>query len=464
MKTLVLFLCGFLAVFTSNAQVPTPRTTNGSSSSSGLTWTKVNDYDYVLRENGRELTNVKDLKYLSTDTLAVLDKTTRNVYLLNDFKNAYSGANGSASLLERNVGSDFYLTNPYSFVLFTNDEYLSGPFVNIGGNYVYYVEERGATYFLKDIRKFSNWGAKTAQKLDYSPNQVYWCSVDDGSGYHVVVKGASIDYSNAKTEKRGNDLVVKMNGVDTYLLPGFYTMASYVFKPAQLMNGNSSVVDNSNSSGCVDGDCNNGWGKYQYDNGYYDGFWKNGKKEGYGLYKWDGIGKYIGSWKNDNMNGYGVYMAENDDNIVGEYQNGQLNGLGYTVTGENWEQGVFSNGNLSTHHDFYTNNVDTGCTAGDCQNKYGRYKWSNGDSFTGFFKNGKMYMGTYTFSNGDKYSGMCNSSNQFDGMGRFFFVDGAYYGGEWSNGTYHGRGYFHNKDYEQQIGEWSNGSLIKSLR
>ena len=67
---LLFYFMWFLAVFTSNAQVPTPRTTNGSSSSSGLMWTKVNDYDYVLRENGwPELTNVKDLKYLSNGYL-----------------------------------------------------------------------------------------------------------------------------------------------------------------------------------------------------------------------------------------------------------------------------------------------------------------------------------------------------------------------------------------------------------
>ena len=96
------------------------------------------------------------------------------------------------------------------------------------------------------------------------------------------------------------------------------------------------------------------------------------------------------------MNGYGVYMAENDDNIVGEYQNGQLNGLVIPLLVKTGSK-RFSNGNLSTHHDFYTNNVDTGCTAGDCQNKYGRYKWSNGDSFTGFFKMENVHGDRYFF-------------------------------------------------------------------
>ncbi len=442
------------------AQVPTPQGVN--SNTSGLTWTKTSDYDYTLRENGSTLTNVKDLKYLSTDTLAVLDKSSRNIYLLADFKNANIGASGSASVLARSVGTDFYLTNPNSFVFYSDDEYISGPFVNIGGSYVYYVEEKNTTYYLPDIRTFSNWGAKSAQKLDYSSNNTYWCRVADSNSYHVVEKGESMDYSNASTEKRDNDLVVKVNGVDKYILPGYYTMASLVFKPVK-MASSSSIPTNNATSGCVDGDCQNGWGKYQYDNGYYDGFWRNGKKEGYGLYKWDGIGKYIGTWQNDNMNGYGVYIADNNDNIIGEYKNGQLNGLGITVTGDKWDQGIFYDGNISTHYDFFSTGNDTGCTAGDCENKYGKFKWSNGDTFTGFFKNGKLHMGTYSFASGDKYSGMFNSDNQFHGMGRFFFADDAYYGGEWRNGKYDGRGYYHNSSLEQKIGEWSNGTLIKKM-
>ncbi|MCH7784766.1 MAG: hypothetical protein IIB06_05035 [Bacteroidetes bacterium] len=43
--------------------------------------------------------------------------------------------------------------------------------------------------------------------------------------------------------------------------------------------------------------------------------------------------------------------------------------------------------------------INNDCVSGDCKNKYGRMKWSNSDSFTGFFKNGNMFMGTYLFDN-----------------------------------------------------------------
>ncbi|TDI71895.1 MAG: hypothetical protein E2O83_03250 [Bacteroidetes bacterium] len=73
-------------------------------------------------------------------------------------------------------------------------------------------------------------------------------------------------------------------------------------------------------------------------------------------------------------------------------------------------------------------------------------------------------MGTYKFSGGGKYSGMFNSDNEFHGMGRYFFEDEAYYGGDWKNGKYHGRGYYHNENLVKQIGEWSNGTLVRSMK
>tara|TARA_B100000508_G_scaffold116350_1_gene95713 strand:- start:19 stop:1407 length:1389 start_codon:yes stop_codon:yes gene_type:complete len=462
MKRLPLILLFVLTIIGSvNAQVPRPMNTN--SSSNGLQWTKHGEYDFTLKKDGRTLSNTKYLKNLRTDTLSVMDMNTRDIYYMPDFESASVGASGKAVLLAKNVGNNFYLTNPKSFVLYTDDEYISGDFVNINGSYVYYVPEKDATYYLKDIRSFNDWGANTATKMEYSPNNVYWCRVAENQTYHVVEKGQSMDYSNVTTEKSGNDMLVKRNGQVVYTLPGYYNMASYVFKPAKGASGNSSN-GGVTSSNCVQGDCQNGWGKMEYEGGHYDGFWKNGKKDGYGLYKWEGYGKYIGSWENDNMNGYGVYIADNNDNIIGHYENGELNGLGITVSGDDWDQGMFRNGNIATHYDFFSTGNDTGCTAGDCENKYGRFKWSNGDSFTGFFKNGKMHMGTYTFSSGDKYSGMFNSNNQFHGMGRFFFSDGSYYGGEWSNGKYEGRGYYHDSSYSQKIGEWSNGELVRKMK
>jgi len=448
----VLFLLSF--VYLGIAQVPTPMSTN---TTSGLQWTKTNEYDFVLKKNGNTIAT-KDLKYLKTNDLAVLGTSTRNVYLLKNFREAASGTSGNVEIVAKNVGKNFYITNPQSFAFYVNDVYYTGDFSNINGSYIFYLEEKDKTYMLPDIRSFSNWGAKSAKDLAYSADHLYWCRVAETNSYHFIKKGKAIDYDNITSEFRGDDLILKENGLDKYQLQGYKNTASYVFKPGKLVSGGGV------SAKCVRGDCQNGWGKQEYEGGHYDGFWKNGKKDGYGLYKWEGIGKYIGNWENDQMKGYGVYIADNNDNIAGVYGKGQLNGPGFTVTNDTWEQGLYVDGKLTTPYTFYTTGNETGCTAGDCQNKYGRFKWGNGDQFTGFFKDGNLYMGSYTFANGDKYSGMFNSSNQFHGMGRFFFKAGGYYGGEWKNGQYDGKGYYHNKDYEQQIGVWSNGKLVQSLK
>ena len=456
----ILLLLSLLLVTGTYAQVPQPNRTTTTSQFEKLYWKKTDKLNYQLYDNNGQLVqNTKDLKYLDTDSLGVLDQKNRDVYLLADFKNASSGTSGEAVIIARNVGKNFYLTNPYSFAFFENDNYITGSFSNINGSYVYYVEESSTSYFLEDIRSFLGWGCRSVRTLPYSADNTYWYRDVERKEYGVIKKGKTLDYSKVSSAKEGNDLAISVNGIKTYRLKGYYTAGSYDFKPTE-----SYSSDTESATGCVSGDCTNGWGKYRYNNGYYDGFWLNSKKHGYGLYNWKDGGKYIGNWTNDKMEGYGVYIAKNNDNIIGQYRNGELNGLGLTVSGDTWKQGEYNDGKLVVAYDFYSTDNSAGCTAGDCYNKYGRYKWDNGDTFTGFFKNGKMHMGTYKFANGDKYSGMFNSNNQYHGTGRFFFSSGAYYGGSWVNGSYQGRGYYHDKDLKQQIGEWSSGQLVKKLK
>lgn len=218
------------------------------------------------------------------------------------------------------------------------------------------------------------------------------------------------------------------------------------------------------TSNCDWGDCDNGYGKKTYDNGDYIGFWKGGLKHGYGSYYWTASeGQYIGRWTDDKMAGYGVYISKDNDNLRGQYRDGKMNGLGVTVRDNKWTQGIFTNGDLTTKYNYYDNNKTTGCTIGDCQNGYGRWEYSNGDNYIGFFKNGHLQQGSYNFSNGAKYSGEFNSSDQMHGMGRYWAKDGAYYGGEWAYGKFNGLGYYQKADGSKEVGVWSNGSLTKSM-
>ena len=64
-------------------------------------------------------------------------------------------------------------------------------------------------------------------------------------------------------------------------------------------------------SGCVSGDCFNGTGKRVYENGYYEGEFKDGKKHGQGVYTYPSGDKYVGEWKNGEMHGEGTYTHAN---------------------------------------------------------------------------------------------------------------------------------------------------------
>ena len=44
----------------------------------------------------------------------------------------------------------------------------------------------------------------------------------------------------------------------------------------------------------------------EYDNGKYIGEWKNGKREGKGIYYWNNGDIYEGDWKNNKGEGKGI--------------------------------------------------------------------------------------------------------------------------------------------------------------
>lgn len=292
----------------------------------------------------------------------------------------------------------------------------------------------------------------------------------DSNGVQITNtgKGSAVYDSKGNFYKKINDKGASYAQRTLYYYDGTITNkeATTESKPGSVQKPgqpkNNTVV-----TGCVYGDCNNGWGKKTYDGGSYTGFWENGKKKGYGVYVWTGNGKYIGAWDNDVMSGYGVYFSEDSKTqLSGNYENGKLNGLGKELKNGVFKRGIYSDGNLITAYDFFNNSgVTKGCTIGDCTNKFGKYVWDNGDYYIGFFENGNLKMGIYTFANGDKYEGGFNTQNQYDEMGRFFFKNGDYYGGFWKNGQYHGKGYLQGKTIsDDKVGQWNNGSFVKSLK
>ena len=174
-------------------------------------------------------------------------------------------------------------------------------------------------------------------------------------------------------------------------------------------------------SGCLEGDCVDGFSKIQYSNGYYIGEFKNKKKDGQGTYVWNSGGKYIGEWKNGQRTGQGTYIWSNGDKYSGDYINGDMHGQGTLV----WANGDRYDGDFKL-------NIRDG---------QGTLTWVNGNKYSGQFRNNKFSgEGVYNYKNGDKYIGE-HAFGKRNGKGTFIWSDdntvhvGVYIDGKIGNGT-----------------------------
>ena len=76
-------------------------------------------------------------------------------------------------------------------------------------------------------------------------------------------------------------------------------------------------------SNCT-GDCQNGYGVINYDNGdMFKGNFKSYKKNGYGVYTWNNGDSYSGNWLNGKKHGYGEFRWASGTMWKGEWRNGE---------------------------------------------------------------------------------------------------------------------------------------------
>jgi hypothetical protein len=166
------------------------------------------------------------------------------------------------------------------------------------------------------------------------------------------------------------------------------------------------------SAQCIDGNCSNGWGTFEWESGdTYTGEWVNGSRTGIGAYDWKDGSFYYGYFRDGKLEGDGFYIGldSKKDRI-----------------------GLFHNRHLSKKKNFSS----SGCVLGNCIDGSGIYLWASNDLYIGEFKNGER-----------------------TGYGRYDWDDGSWYLGYFKDGKLDGEGEYHTKDKEVIKGPFVYGEI-----
>jgi hypothetical protein len=237
-------------------------------------------------------------------------------------------------------------------------------------------------------------------------------------------------------------------------------------------------------TGCVSGNCSDGYGKYIWSSGEkYEGYWRSDKRNGQGTNYYASGAKATGEWKDDKLHGLATFTyksSSNFDKYIGNYYENHLEGKG-TLHYKNKDryEGFFKNDLFNGEGTYYyadgtiksgvwkddeyigksENNL--GCISGDCNNGYGTYIFEGGEKYIGSWVQGTYNgQGTFYLSNGDKYIGEFDNGT-YEGQGTYIFAsDGRKYVGHWNKGKFNGSGTMYYANGTIKSGEWKDNDYL----
>lgn len=239
----------------------------------------------------------------------------------------------------------------------------------------------------------------------------------------------------------------------------------------------TSLRSRGTGSGCVYGDCEDGFGRYVYSNGdVYEGDFTEGKRGGYGFYLWTSKEHFGGEWMSDNRHGSGYYMAPGTL-TEGYWKDGVYNGWDLV------ENTLVNDDRVEKPEDLYViyneteayellakdGNLDrvenlnvTECVYGDCEDGFGIYQSGTTWIYAGQWKDGNRqgYGELYWLGleRGHVYEGQFVQGYR-EGNGTYYFPSGDIYYGEWLEGDRHGQGAMFYYDGSVSAGEWVDGVI-----
>jgi hypothetical protein len=202
------------------------------------------------------------------------------------------------------------------------------------------------------------------------------------------------------------------------------------------------------STGCISGDCENGDGIKVLDDGTrYEGHWKNGQMIAYGSATWRSGASYNGYWQRMIFVGNGTYIDANGAKYEGNWKYGKRSGDGvqYRANGTVEFDGYWEDDKPIKERVPVAKNTtagNDGCISGDCQNGYG-IKMEGTCKYEGIFKDGKVDINHHkrTCSDGEVYDGDWAIFGMFfEGEGTYTSSEGAKYTGHWKRSKRDGKG------------------------
>ncbi|CAG9314469.1 unnamed protein product [Blepharisma stoltei] len=177
------------------------------------------------------------------------------------------------------------------------------------------------------------------------------------------------------------------------------------------------------------------------DNSTYEGFWRNGMRDGEGRFICADGTVYEGNWRNNKKHGNGKEIWIDGTKYEGSYVDDKKVGFGRFA----WVDG-------ST----YEGNVYEGIIQGK-----GIYRWSDGKVYEGNWKDGKMYgLGKFYWPDGRTYEGQF-VEDVMHGHGTLIWPDGRRYEGSWLKGKQNGKGFYWNSKGIKKESEWKDGKRMK---
>ncbi|CAG9312805.1 unnamed protein product [Blepharisma stoltei] len=205
--------------------------------------------------------------------------------------------------------------------------------------------------------------------------------------------------------------------------------------------------------------------RYLSDGSYSKGIWKDGKMHGHCLQVFANGDYYVGDVFEDTIQGLGkLFTIETQCSYEGEWKNGKQNGFGV----ENWPDGArfsgnFVNGKKNGKGKFIW--ADGSMFDGDFLDNqitgYGKYNWADDRSYEGRWLNNMMSgTGIFLWPDGRKYEGEYVNDKK-EGKGVFTWPNNKVYEGTWKNGKQHGIGEIRALGKKTKKGEWKDGKRIR---